>query len=179
MTPGCPPGVTPAESMPFANPRWPALRVACADSFRQIRMIPRPLDVEDAPHVVDLALISWVASSRVSRLCHQCQRHGTGSVHYLDVNRRYLPYRGFQFRGPEVVRFGPFSFAEHQEGVPGSALADPATQRSPPAMSAMGPFSHLAITRPRDEPKGPSDAYLVDFRDGTEPTLEVGPLQIQ
>ncbi len=98
--------------------------------FGKIRVIPRPFDIEQTPHLVDLTLLFGAASSGLGRRAHQGQRHGATRIQvYSDVNCGSLTDGRFLFQGLDVVGLGLRAFTEHQESPPGSAQRDPAAER--------------------------------------------------
>ena len=127
------------------NGKTDVAHFSLGSGFRKTRVIPRPFDVEQTPHLVDLTLLLGTASSGFGRRVDQSQRHGATRIQvYANVNGGRFANRRLLIQGPDVVGLGLRAFTEHQEGTPGSAQRDLAAERwvlAPPVSCPLG-LSH-------------------------------------
>src|ERR1700722_14813324 len=139
-------------------------------------MIPRPLDVEDTPKLVDLRLLRLSPTTRIDCQRNQCQRYGT-TVAGLDaeIDSRSVPDVRLPLQSLKVLGFGLFAFAEDHQRLLGPTGPDPPSKGTRLGLAAS--LSHLGITW--DDAQGAAQCDLGEFRPGTEPALQVGLLKVQ
>src|ERR1700728_4357513 len=100
-------------------------------------MIPRPLDVEHTPELVDLRLLRLRSPAGIDCQGNQCQRYGA-AVAGLDaeIDSGSVPYLRLLLEGLKVLRFGLLAFAEHHKRLPRPTGPGPASQRTHVALAA-------------------------------------------
>src|SRR6266536_985813 len=100
-------------------------------------MIPWPLDVEDAPKLVDLSIFIHSPAAGVHSHRYQSSRHGS-SLSGLDPNidSCHVADTWLPLQGVKVVRLSSLPFTEDQE-----RLSRPAGRNSPFERPSSGPLT--------------------------------------
>ena len=115
-----------------------AASVGERDGLPEVRVVLRPLDVEDAPALVDL-----VVAAALDRRLHERQRDVPAGID-LNRERSVAPDSGEALDAAQVVRLRGLTLAEHDDG---AALAS--RGRAPSKIFRTGPSRHPVRPRAR------------------------------
>jgi hypothetical protein len=144
------------------------------DRLAEARVVPRPLDVEHAPELVDLGFLIKGLAAGGRGQGHQRPGHGS-AVPGLDaeIDRCRVPRGGLPLQGIQVLRARSAPLRRRPAVSSGAAASRPAASAA--ALRPRNPCGHLLVASRRAQALAQGE--LAEFGNGTEPSLQVGPLQ--
>ncbi len=120
------------------------------NGFFQIWVVSRPFNIEDAPDLVDLAVLVSGSAAGIDRHGDEGLWDGP-SVSGFDseIDSGHVAYCRLPLQSFKVLRFGSFSFAEDQERFRGCRIATRRLSGRSPTLPRLANIMHRSKPTPR------------------------------